>query len=215
MQAAEGFDEAMTIDVYLSRMRENREAFIRNIERTTVNDAERTVLGGEPLRILIFTEDWCQDSVQFVPMLAKLAQEVPGIEVRVLFRDEHRDLVSEYRAKDGRQAIPTFVFFDSEMREIGVLVERPAAATAEIAAETRRFQKAHPDLPGINRTVDRMPDETRRAVKANTREWRVDKQETWARYLFDEIAEIVQSASQDRVAWPTAGAGNICGPRSR
>ena len=52
MQAAEGFDEAMTIDVYLSRMRENREAFIRNIEQTTVTDAERAVLGGEPLRIL-------------------------------------------------------------------------------------------------------------------------------------------------------------------
>jgi hypothetical protein len=129
-------------------------------------------------------------------MLAKLAQEVPGIEVRVLFRDEHRDLVSEYRAKDGRQAIPTFVFFDDEMREIGVLVERPAA---EIAAETRRCQKAHPELPDIKRTVDRMPEETRRAVKAHTREWRVDNQERWARYLFDAIAEIVQSASQDRV----------------
>jgi thiol-disulfide isomerase/thioredoxin len=199
-QAAEHFHEAMTIDEYLSRMRENREAFIRNIEQTTVTEVERAVLGGEPLRILIFTEDWCQDSVQFVPMVAKLAQEVPGIEVRALFRDEHRELVSEYRAKDGRQAIPTFVFFDDEMREIGVLVERPVAATAEIAAETRRFQKAHPELPDINRTVDRMPEETRRAVKAHTREWRVDNQERWARYLFDEIAEIVQSASRDRVA---------------
>ena len=56
-QAAEHFHKAMTIEEYLSRMRENREAFIRNIEQTTVTDAERAVLGGEPLRILIFTED--------------------------------------------------------------------------------------------------------------------------------------------------------------
>ncbi|CCF82818.1 thioredoxin family protein [Nitrolancea hollandica] len=200
MQAAEHFHEGMAIAEYLSRMRENRDHFIRNIEQTPVSDADRFVLGGEPLRILIFTEDWCQDSVQFVPMVAKLEQEVPDIEVRVLFRDAHLDLVSRYRSKDGRQAIPTFVFFDGDMREIGVLVERPAVATEEIAAETRRFQKAHPELPGINRTVDRMPDETRRAVKAHTREWRVDKQERWTRYMFDEIARIVQAARQDRVA---------------
>ncbi len=200
MQAAEHFHAGMAIAEYLSRMRENRDRFIRNIEQTPVSDADRFVLGGEPLRILIFTEDWCQDSVQFVPMVAKLEQEVPDIEVRVLFRDAHLDLVSRYRSKDGRQAIPTFVFFDEDMREIGVLVERPAVATEEIAAETRRFQKAHPELPGINRTVDRMPDETRRAVKAHTREWRVDKQERWTRYMFDEIVRIVQAARQDRVA---------------
>lgn len=200
MQAAEHFHEGMTIAEYLSRMQENRERFTRNIEQTMVTDADRSVLDGEPLRILIFTEDWCQDSVQFVPMVAKLEQEVPDIEVRVLFRDAHLDLVSRYRTKDGRQAIPTFVFFDGDMREIGILVERPAAATEEIAAETRQFQKAHPELPGINRTVDRMPDETRHAVKAHTREWRVDKQERWTRHLFDEIAQIVRSDRQDRVA---------------
>lgn len=200
MQAAEHFHEGMTIAEYLSRMQENRERFTRNIEQTMVTDADRSVLDGEPLRILIFTEDWCQDSVQFVPMVAKLEQEVPDIEVRVLFRDAHLDLVSRYRTKDGRQAIPTFVFFDGDMREIGILVERPAAATEEIAAETRQFQKAHPELPGINRTVDRMPDETRHAVKAHTREWRVDKQERWTRHLFDEIAQIIRSDRQDRVA---------------
>lgn len=200
MQAAERFHEGMTIDEYLSRMQENRERFTQNIERTTITEAERAVLSGEPLRILIFTEDWCQDSVQFVPMVAKLEQEVPDIEVRVLSRDEHLDLVSQYRTKDGRQAIPTFVFFDGDMREIGVLVERPAAATVEIAAETRQFLKTHPELPGINRTVDRMPDETRRAVKAHNREWRVDKQERWTRHLFDELVKIVGAARQDRVA---------------
>lgn len=200
MQPAEFFDQGMTIDEYLSRMRENREQFTANIDRTPITEADRALFDGEQLRILVFTEDWCQDSVQFVPMLAKLAREVPGIDVRVLFRDKHHDLVSEYRSKDGRQAIPTIVIFDGEMREIGVLVERPAAATTEIAAETRQFQKAHPELPGINRTVDRMPEETRRVVKAHSREWRVDNQERWARYLFDEIAEFVQAARQGRVA---------------
>ncbi len=200
MQAAEHFHEGMTIDEYLSRMRENCERFSGNIERTTISEADQAVLGSRPLRILIFTEDWCQDSVQFVPMVVKLAQEVPDIEVRVLLRDEHLDVVSAYRSKDGRQAIPIFVFFDGDMREIGVLIERPGAATEEIAAETREFQKTHPELPGINRTVNRMPDETRRAVKAHNREWRVDKQERWARYFFDELAEIVRAASQDRVA---------------
>lgn len=199
MQAAERYHAGMTIEEFLSRMRENREPFTGNIERTTITEAERAVLGGEPLRILIFTEDWCQDSVQFVPMAVKLEHEVPDIEVRILLRDEHLELVNGYRTKDGRQAIPTFVLFDGDMREIGALVERPAAATAEIAAETRQFQQAHPEMPGINRTVDRMPEATRRAVKAHSREWRVDNQERWARYFFDEFAEIIRAARQDRI----------------
>lgn len=197
MQAAELFATAMTIDEYLSRMRERREQFIENIERTKVTPEQRERFSRAPLqgfRVLVFTEDWCGDSAQFVPMLVKLAREVPGIEVRVARRDENRELAERYPRHDGYHAIPIFVFFDAEMRELGALVERPRRAAEEIAAETRRFQQANPDLPGINRNIDRMPDETRAAVKANIARWRGGQHDRWTPYMFDEIAEIITSA---------------------
>lgn len=198
MQAAERYAEALTIDEYLSRMRQNRERFLENIERTAITPEEKAFFSDHPLRVLVITEDWCADSVQLVPALVKLSREVPDLGIRVLQRDQHSEFAARYPRKDGYNAIPIFILFDEEMRELGALIERPARVTQEIAAETRRFQKAHPDLPGINRNVDRMPDETRAAVKANTAAWRVSFQNAWARYLLEDFAQIIKTAEKAR-----------------
>ncbi|MBX6343205.1 MAG: thioredoxin family protein, partial [Thermomicrobiaceae bacterium] len=149
---------------------------------------------------LVITEDWCSDSAQFVPVVARLAREVPGVELRVLRRDEHHDLAERYPRKDGYHAIPIFILFDGEMRELGSLVERPTRAAEEIAAETRKFQREHPELPGINRTLAKQPEETRAAVKAHIREWRQGQQERWTRFLLDELAAIVEAGRARRDA---------------
>ncbi|MBX6342862.1 MAG: thioredoxin family protein, partial [Thermomicrobiaceae bacterium] len=104
VSAADRYTQGMTIDEYLAQMRTNRERFVENIERTRITDADRAVFGAEPVRFLVITEDWCSDSAQFVPVVARLAREVPGVELRVLRRDEHRDLAERYPRKDGYHA---------------------------------------------------------------------------------------------------------------
>jgi hypothetical protein len=195
MLAAKRFSDGMTIDEYVSQMRENRERFLANLEHVRIAEHHLAALSGEPLHILVITEDWCADSVDFVPVVAKLERELPNVEVRVLRRDEHPDLAGNYPTKDGNQAIPIFIFLDAAMQEIGSLIERPAGAAAEIAAQTRRFQQAHPELPGINRMIDRMPDETRRAVKAYIRAWRRAFYDRWPGYFLDNVAEILATAT--------------------
>lgn len=189
-QAAERYAEAMTIDEYMAQMERNRERFSRNIENARITDEERAVFSQAPLRILVITEDWCGDSAQFVPVLVRLAREVPNVELRVLRRDLNREFAAQYPRHDGYNAIPIFILLDGELNELGALVERPARATEEIAQETRRFQRAHPELPGITRNVDRMPDETRAAIKANIAEWREGYHDRWARYLLEDLAAI-------------------------
>jgi len=198
MLAAERYKQAIAIDDYLTHMTQNRERVMENLEKTVITAKDREVYGAHPLRVLILTEEWCIDSTQFVPVLTRLAHEVPGIEIRVLERDEHQDLATNYRRKDGYQAIPVFILFDEKMHEFGFLIERPVKANQEMAEETRRFQQAHPELPGINRTVDHMPPETQAAVKANSRAWRVGQQGRFARYFLDELAEIIQHAFQEQ-----------------
>ncbi|MGA7670243.1 MAG: thioredoxin family protein, partial [Nitrolancea sp.] len=142
----------------------------------------------------ILTEEWCIDSTQFVPPLTKLSREVPDLQIRVLRRDENKDLATNYRRKDDYQAIPVFIFFDENMRELDFLIERPVKVSEEMAAETRRFQQEHPELPGVTRNYDRMPDETKAAVKANSQQWRRGQQDRFARYFLDEVTEILQNA---------------------
>jgi thiol-disulfide isomerase/thioredoxin len=198
MLAAERYEQAVPIDDYLSQMTQNREKVMENLERAVITEKDREFFSRHPLRVLILTEEWCVDSTQFVPVLTALSREVPDLQIRVLRRDENKDLATNYRRKDGYQAIPVFIFFDQNMREIAFLIERPVKSTEEMAAETRRFQKANPELPGINRSVDRMPEETQAAVKANSRQWRQGQQDRFARYFLDEVAEIVQHALQEQ-----------------
>ena len=200
MKTADYWEQARRADEYVANMQQKREPFLENMARTEITPEDRLRFGAQPLRVLTFTEEWCNDSVQFLAALIKLAHEVPSVEVRILERDRYREVADRYPRKDGYHAIPIFVLFDAEMRELGALVERPARATQEIAEETRRFQQAHPELPGINRMVDRMPDETRALVKANTATWRVDKLESWVRYFFEDLAAIVQGARAEQAA---------------
>jgi len=198
MLAAERFQHAIGIDDYFEKLTQNSDIYHANLERTEITDKDRQVFGARPLHVLILTEEWCIDSLQFVPVLARLAREVPGIEIRVLKRDDNQDLATNYRRKDGYQAIPVFIFFDKDMREIGYLIERPQMVSEEMADETRRFQQQHPDLPGITRTYDNMPEETRAAVKAHSQQWRRGQQDRFARYFLDEVAEIIQHAFQEQ-----------------
>ncbi len=198
MLAAERYEQALTIDDYLAQMTLNHDQCVDNIERTVTTEKDREIFGAHPLRVLVLTEEWCIDSTQFVPVVTRLSRELPDMQIRVLKRDENKDLAANYVRKDGYQAIPVFIFFDENMREIGFLIERPEKVTDEMMAETRKFQQEHPDLPGITRTFDHMPEETRAAVKAHSQEWRRGHQDRFARYFLDETAEIVQHAFQEQ-----------------
>jgi hypothetical protein len=191
--AAERWDQAMTAEAYLAQMTQNRDAFEANIERTRIMPGDWAAFGHEPVHLLILTEEWCGDSLQFVPMVIALARQVPTVEVRILRRDLHRDLADRYRRKDGYQAIPVFVVLDSEMQELGALIERPERATAEMVEEQKRFLAAHPELPGATRAFQQMPEETRQAVKQHLAAWREEQFDRWTRYLFEDLAEIVRS----------------------
>lgn len=190
-QAAGYFEQGVPIDEYIEQMHENQEIYRRNIERTKISDEDRAIFGRAPLKILVLTEDWCSDSAQFVPVVARLARDVPGVELRLLRRDLHRDFAAGYPRSDGYQAIPIFILLDGNGQELGSLIERPARASEEMAAETRRFAHEHSELPGINRSFDHMPEETRAAVKGHSQEWRQSRQDEFARYLLEDLAEIV------------------------
>ncbi|HMM43586.1 MAG TPA: thioredoxin family protein [Thermomicrobiales bacterium] len=198
MNPADYWDAAMEVDEYVGTMTLNQAVFAERIETTELTDEQRRLFAGDPVRILVLTEDFCGDSAQLIPPVARLARESDNVEVRVLRRDEHRDLAAGYRRKDGYQAIPVFIVLGSDGQERGFVIERPHLAYAEMAAETRRFAAEHPELEGVNRTYDRMPDATRAAVRANVERFRLTRTTEWVAALFDELAT---------AAWAAAPAG--------
>ncbi|HET6348941.1 MAG TPA: thioredoxin family protein [Candidatus Krumholzibacteria bacterium] len=73
--------------------------------------------GRTPLQVLAIAEDWCPDVVQSVAVAARIADEVPGMELSIVRRSDAADLMSEYSV-EGKQRIPVLAFFDMTFREL-------------------------------------------------------------------------------------------------
>jgi hypothetical protein len=81
---------------------------------------------GEGRRLLVIAEDWCGDASNTVPYLAKLGDEAGCLELRVLRRDEHPEVMDRYLTGTAR-AIPIAIVLDEVFHELGHWGPRPAA----------------------------------------------------------------------------------------
>lgn len=95
-----------------------------------------------PFRMLVLAEDWCNDAVSTVPILARLAEAVPGVELRILRRDEHPAVMDQYLS-NGARAIPIVIVTDAGCEELGHWGSRPS--------ELEGWFEANRDMPKPDR----------------------------------------------------------------
>lgn len=77
---------------------------------------------------IIITEEWCGDSAQNTPIIAKIAEANPNIELRILERDDNLDIIDHYLT-DGKRKIPKVILFDENGNELFQWTERPKKAS--------------------------------------------------------------------------------------
>ena len=85
-----------------------------------------TTPNGSRIRLLAIAEDWCGDASNTLPVLARLAELAPGIELRLIGRDDHPELMNRYLT-DGTRSIPIVIALDEQFCEIGHWGPRPVA----------------------------------------------------------------------------------------
>lgn len=77
---------------------------------------------------LVLTEAWCGDAAQNVPVLARMAEQNDHVDLRLILRDEHPDIMDEYLTNGGR-SIPMLVCLEAEtLEELGTWGPRPGDA---------------------------------------------------------------------------------------
>lgn len=94
-------------------------------------------LSKQPRHLLVLAEDWCGDASNTIPALQKLVDRVPGLELRILRRDEHPAVMDRYLTGTAR-AIPIVIALDGEFRELGHWGPRPT--------QLQEWAMAHRDL---------------------------------------------------------------------
>jgi glutaredoxin-related protein len=65
---------------------------------------------------MVITENWCGDSAQNLPYLAKISKLNNNIKLRIILRDSHPEIMDSYLT-NGTRSIPKLVVFDAEGNE--------------------------------------------------------------------------------------------------
>lgn len=76
---------------------------------------------------IVLAESWCGDGAQNIPVIAKIASLFPNIDLKIILRDEHPELMDQYLT-NGSKSIPKLICFDRETdEEIGTWGPRPTS----------------------------------------------------------------------------------------
>jgi hypothetical protein len=92
-------------------------------------------------KLLIIAEDWCGDASSTVPVLARLAHEAPGLELRIIQRDQHPEVMDRYLT-NGSRSIPIAIALDEQFNEVGHWGPRPRELQAWVMANRLTVPKA-------------------------------------------------------------------------
>ena len=131
MVTKERFAQGMTFQQYLDQMTTNKDKFLETLSAAHVAPEDRAALTGRrgKLNVLVLTEDWCGDALTNFPVLARMVDGAPNVEMRVFLRDQNPDLMDQYLNRGMFRSIPVFVFFDDRMNELARFIERPPKIT--------------------------------------------------------------------------------------
>lgn len=85
-----------------------------------VEPHEEALLAGvrRRVRVVAIAEAWCGDVQRHAPVLQRLADLAPNVEVRYIRRAQHPDVFVRFLTNGG-EAIPKFVFLSAEFVECG------------------------------------------------------------------------------------------------
>ncbi len=94
----------------------------------------------------VFTETWCGDAAQSLPVLQKVAETAENVELEIYFRDEHPELFEGYLT-NGTRSIPKLVVLNKENgEELGTWGPRPAVLQAMVMANKEAPSKPYEEF---------------------------------------------------------------------
>ncbi|MBT8266427.1 MAG: thioredoxin family protein [Bacteroidia bacterium] len=88
---------------------------------------------------LVISESWCGDAAHVIPVINKVAEVNPNIELRIVLRDDNPDLMDAFLT-NGSRSIPKLIMIDAKSTEfLGLYGPRPSQATKMVT----EFKEEH------------------------------------------------------------------------
>jgi hypothetical protein len=146
------WDRALSFDQFVKESHQHCEMWTgvyrtARIPRWAIEAAAKL---GRRFRLVVLAEDWCGDASSTVPVLARFAEEAGNIELRILRRDEHPEVMDRYLT-NGSRSIPLAIVLTDRMEEVGRWGPRPAVLQAMVLGERRAGRTSAVYFPDVRR----------------------------------------------------------------
>jgi hypothetical protein len=90
---------------------------------------------------LVITEAWCGDAAQNIPIIGKIAELHSQVELRLVMRDEHLELMDLFLT-NGTRGIPKLIRLNNQLEVVNTWGPRPMVAQQLVID-----YKANPEMP--------------------------------------------------------------------
>lgn len=92
----------------------------RHDKRTQLRDEmiEKLQRVDRDLIWLVLTEAWCGDAAQSLPIINKMAEQNENIELKLILRDQHLDVMDQFLYNGKSRSIPELICLDAETLEV-------------------------------------------------------------------------------------------------
>jgi hypothetical protein len=121
------YESGVDYATFLDEAQRRRDLWVSNTQRASVPDALRARASAVrgTWYLLAVSIDGCSDSVNTIPYIARLAELVDGLELRIVDSTVGRPLMMAHPTRDDRAATPTVLLLDAAWNEVGCFIERP------------------------------------------------------------------------------------------
>lgn len=137
------FASALSFADFVAQAQANVDLWRDTYRLARVPDGAADRLAAVPGRwhLLVLVEDWCGDAVNTVPMLARLTELVPNVDLRIVGREANPDLMDAHLT-NGTRSIPVVILLDEHHVERGWWGPRPRALQEWVLREGMQLEKA-------------------------------------------------------------------------
>ncbi len=127
------YRQGVTFAAFLERARARPDEWKQRYRDAAVTPDMVTRMRALPDRrlLLVVAEDWCSDSMNSIPHVARLADGAPErVALRIIDSTLGRPIMDVHLTPDGRAATPTIIVLREDGSPVGSWVERASTAQA-------------------------------------------------------------------------------------
>lgn len=201
------FNQGMTPQQYIDQIKVNKQPILDIYNAIKIPDKAKAQFDGqaEPLRLAVFTADWCGDAVSTTPVIMRLAESTPGLSIQIFNRDDELELTNSFLPENRAGTVPVFIVLDSSMKEIARFVETAGELVPALDAMDETIAQE---------TAGESEENRRAAGRGKRMNFRVAHAQEWGEVILDAfgrtVSEGLQSSASERPAvggtkWPPEG----------